>query len=583
MYKNLHSLVRTIGLILLIYENAYAQASAKGNIWESWEKVAELPFPMRDGVGVVNFKNELWLLGGWKYGPLSSEIYKSSDAVHWERVGSAPWPGRHGAGTVVFKNKIWVLSGDGHPDVWSSEDGVNWIQEVEKAPWGKRYAPYVVVYEDKIWLMGGVSYWDEEGNYSTHYEKPFNDIWSSTDGVNWELACASAPWGARGMIHGSVVFNDEMWILGGGSKSWDSKPTSIYNDVWKSKDGINWELMTDNAAWSPRIHFTAIVFEDKLWAIDGTTSTEALTNEVWYSEDGKEWTSLNSKTTLPFTHASTVFVHDNALYVAAGYGIDAIYRYTPPKKQLLHAGTLPAVTYGMDTLNLDVRLNSGLHPVYHIMDNDIAEPLPNKKLLIKEAGKTELALFHPGSYGYFPLDTVFLEFHVLKKGQNIHIGKLQAKISANDTIKIDAYADSGLPVKIKSSNDIKLISDNKFMPKRSGLINVELIQKGSQNYSASTQNVNFYVYKAPEYTIFPNPAHNYIKLMIKGDPNIDQFVITSPVGKIVKVFAGQGGSKFFNSIENYFTLNVEGLPPGMYVLTIYSQNKSTSLRFFKGR
>ncbi|MBW3545731.1 MAG: hypothetical protein KY428_09075, partial [Bacteroidetes bacterium] len=74
---------------------AFALQNDSLKIWESWERVAELPFSPRDGVGVVRFNNELWMLGGWAYGPLTNEIYKSSDGLQWEKVGEGAWQGRH--------------------------------------------------------------------------------------------------------------------------------------------------------------------------------------------------------------------------------------------------------------------------------------------------------------------------------------------------------------------------------------------------------------------------------------------------------------------------------------------------------
>jgi hypothetical protein len=566
--------------LCILFKSTYttqAQDAAEGKIWESWEKVSELPFSMRDGVGVVHFKGEKWMIGGWKYGPLTNDIYKSSDAINWEKVGNAEWPGRHGAGMVVFKDKIWVISGDGHPDVWSSEDGVNWTEEVTRAPWGKRYAPYIAVFRDKIWLMGGISYWDENDNYSQYNEQAFNDVWSSIDGVNWKLETKAAAWGPRGTIHGSVIFNDEIWILGGGSKFWN-RPTYIYNDVWKSRNGIDWELVTGSAGWNPRIHFSTIAFDNKLWAIDGTTATEALTNEVWYSKDGKDWNKLNSATSFPPTHASTLFEHNGSLYMAAGYDIDGIYRYIPPKKQLLEATKLPTVKYGQDkdTLNMGFRLTSGLQPEYFVLDTIVAEVLPFNRLLVKNAGETQIAVSHPGTYGYYPVDTVLFDVKVLKSEQNILVQNSVANEALiSDTIRVGATASSGLPVKIVPNENIIVTADTAFVIKNSGQITVELVQEGNNNYYATSEKLELYVASPERITVYPNPAQNFIRVISEDHTTIDQFIITSLTGQVIKTFSGEIRT------GSFYTLELQDLVSGVYVLSIISPNSRITYKFVK--
>ncbi|MCJ8165327.1 T9SS type A sorting domain-containing protein [Pontibacter sp. E15-1] len=575
MNKNLILALCTFCLFISWNGNiAYAQHASEGKIWESWERVADLPFSMRDGVGAVHFKDEIWMIGGWKYGPLSNGIYKSADAVHWEKVGNGSWPGRHGGGVVVFKDKIWVLSGDGYPDVWSSADGITWNQETASAPWGMRYAPYVVAYHDKLWIMGGVSFWDAEGNYDHTLERPLNDIWSSEDGVNWTLEMPSAPWGPRGLMHGSVVFKDEMWVFGGGSKLWNI-PTNVFNDVWKSKDGVNWELVTDHAGWDPRIHFSVIAFDNKLWAIDGTTMAEAYTNEVWYSEDGKDWTRLNSTTTFEATHASTVYAHKNSLYLAAGSNITGIYKFTTPAEQQLAAHPLPAVRYEPDTLQLDFGLSSGLQPTYSVLDTTVAEILPGNRLVAKKVGETQVVVSHPGSYGFFPLDPVYFDFNVLKKTQTINVQEFATEALISDTVRIDAMASSGLPVKIVPNPSIIITAENEFVIKNPGLVIVELVQEGDKNFDAATKAMEFFVAHPKGYTLFPNPAGDFVRIIVEENAQVEHFTITSLTGKKVKAFSA------FGENSSFYTLELDDLPSGIYVLTVFEKNKRTSLKFVK--
>ncbi|MEQ9168215.1 MAG: cadherin-like beta sandwich domain-containing protein, partial [Fulvivirga sp.] len=81
----------------------------------------------------------------------------------WEYVSSGPFNARDGAGVLFFNDKLWLLGGwqDGFPefdglaegnDVWSSSDGVNW-EFVNRAPWSGRHAGGYVVFDNKMWVM----------------------------------------------------------------------------------------------------------------------------------------------------------------------------------------------------------------------------------------------------------------------------------------------------------------------------------------------------------------------------------------------------------------------------------------------
>ena len=55
----------------------------------------------------------------------------------------------------------------------------------------------------------------------------YRDIWNTTDGVNWEKVTPKEPyWPQRGMIGGSAVFKDRIWILGGGTYDTPKTPTA---------------------------------------------------------------------------------------------------------------------------------------------------------------------------------------------------------------------------------------------------------------------------------------------------------------------------------------------------------------------
>jgi N-acetylneuraminic acid mutarotase len=174
---------------------------------------------------------------------------------------------------------------------------------------------YTVVHQDKIWVIGGQTV----PGIAQEKELMHRDVWNSTDGVNWQQVKIEEPaWPQRGMIGGSAVFKDRIWILGGGTYETPSNPNRIfYNDVWSSSDGSKWEQHTTAAPWHPRQYHDVAVFDDRLWVLEGYHKDGGNRRDVWYSQDGVQWTEVPNTPWAP-RHAASVYVHDGSLWMVAG-------------------------------------------------------------------------------------------------------------------------------------------------------------------------------------------------------------------------------------------------------------------------
>ena len=149
-------------------------------------------------------------------------------------------------------------------------------------------------------------------------EQFYHDVWNSTDGVRWHRVTEHVPWGPRGMIGGCVVFEDRMWVLGGGTYDTPDTPDRIfYNDVWCSADGVNWEQRTEAADWAPRQYHEVAVFDGHMWVLEGFNRSGGNRNDVWFSADGVTWQELPDTPWAP-RHAASVFVYRGALWMVAG-------------------------------------------------------------------------------------------------------------------------------------------------------------------------------------------------------------------------------------------------------------------------
>ncbi len=307
-----------------------------------WIEVnAAAPFAPRDGAGALVFADKIWLLGGWSpadktYFPriCNNEVWSSADGIDWTLVKentfaegydpAADWEGRHTAGYAVFNERMWIVGGDGNQghyqnDVWSSADGAHWDCVNRDVAWGPRLLHYTFVLRDKIWILGGQTL----PQFAPAEERFYDDVWHTEDGVDWQRLEPREPcWTPRGMIGGSAVFQDRVWILGGGTYDTPDRPDRIYyNDVWSSADGIDWHCHVETAPWAPRDYHEVAVFDDKLWLLEGFDG-KGNRNDVWYSSDGESWTELPDVPWAP-RHAASVCVHRNALWVIAGNNMES--------------------------------------------------------------------------------------------------------------------------------------------------------------------------------------------------------------------------------------------------------------------
>jgi len=260
----------------------------------------------------------------------NSEIWSSTDGADWKLEGTAAWEPRHCFGFMVFKDRMWVIGGDTSQkyhqhDIWSSADGVNWELVCETPAWAPRIMHYSCVHDGKLWVMGGQTLLKHASDAP---ELNYNDVWSSEDGVNWVQVAESTPWEPRGMIGGSCVLNGRMWLLSGGTfENPRERIRKMYREVWSSADGKEWK-QHKTPPWLNRQFHEVAVFDDKMWILEGTRFNYDLwpdgmgplggnLRDVWWSEDGEEWHEVPD-TPWPHRHAASVFVYDDALWMVAG-------------------------------------------------------------------------------------------------------------------------------------------------------------------------------------------------------------------------------------------------------------------------
>jgi hypothetical protein len=93
----------------------------------------------------------------------------------------------------------------------------------------------------------------------------------------------------------------------------------LNNDVWSSTDGLNWEKVTDEIVKGEQLFgYSAQVFDNKIWLL-GCNRNGQFSSQVLYSSDGKNWLSHTAPWLPRGGIAATV--HRGKIYMTGGkYG-----------------------------------------------------------------------------------------------------------------------------------------------------------------------------------------------------------------------------------------------------------------------
>jgi len=298
------------------------------------------------------FNNQMWIFGGYNPGlhgedSYLEDVWSSSDGEKWNLINNnAPWHGRRGHVTVTFNDgngdAIYLIGGfsvdesTGYRqycnDVWKSSDGKNWNQiKLQTTPffnsetdWYPRFDHTVVVanhnHINYMYLIGGASL--IVGKPADSAMKYFNDVWRSKDGINWEKL-KNNDFGLRGN-HAAVVnqVSGEIFIQGGyhgnyfDTDSALNEPIKNFRNVWKSSDGINWESDSINRGFSTDYMWRA---NHKLVIyhdyIYGFPGKDP--SSVFFAESTRRaiWKRLNEN---QYIHDS----HNPSFYARYGYGLE---------------------------------------------------------------------------------------------------------------------------------------------------------------------------------------------------------------------------------------------------------------------
>lgn len=250
---------------------------------------------------IVRHRGQFWILGGWSHFPndvwtSAADVWRSSDLKRWQLVNQEPPYSPYNC-FVTWRDRIWSIGAESY----SSADGVTWRKEASQ-PCGR-----AVPFKHGIVVVAGAT------------------ISMTRDGMHWDTLTTAAPWGnSRAQPH-VVVHRNRLWVIGGFS-GYGTPDEVLYNDVWSSSDGVTWDLINAYSDWEPRRWATAAVYDDKIFLIGGANPAlwpdeHGNTNEVWFTSDGTAWMKLEAERLWPARHAAYVTTGIRQdLAILAGYG-----------------------------------------------------------------------------------------------------------------------------------------------------------------------------------------------------------------------------------------------------------------------
>lgn len=226
--------------------------------------------------------------------------------------------------SVVFDDKLWVIGGKGvdstgnlmyFKNVWSSVDGMAWVKEPD-APFAGLASHTSLVFDDKLWVIGGENIL---GN-SPVTVGPTAEMWFSADGKSWTKAFDNSKALAIGYPlrseHASAVYGGKMWIIGGRRNAAAGNQVPL-NDVWSSSDGINWIQENAAAPFSARSSLVAVDFAELLIIFGGRAGDAGPDlNDTWTRSDDGAWTE--SPTNLLPRSGNTLVILDQKLFFIGG-------------------------------------------------------------------------------------------------------------------------------------------------------------------------------------------------------------------------------------------------------------------------
>jgi hypothetical protein len=233
---------------------------------------------------------------------------------------TSPYPSRFNHVTFSYNNKLYLVGGTWaslafpatilnevqYNDVWSSTDGANWSAVTLNAAFGARECHEGVIFNNQMWIIGG------QGSAVTNGgDMPYSDAWYSTDGANWTQAVTGIGFANFAAAQGAAVsFGGKIWLFG------------TDNHAYSSPNGITWTKSTGTMPFPQnRIFFGAAVLNGNIFLFGGGTGSAQVFNDCWYSPDGVTWTPATAAAGFSARQGFAYTSFNSQIWLMGGVGL----------------------------------------------------------------------------------------------------------------------------------------------------------------------------------------------------------------------------------------------------------------------
>lgn len=225
---------------------------------------------------------------------------------------------------IVGKKFQWFVSPP-ESKLYSSSDGTSWTEETIAGDFPIGYDHNIVVSNGTAYVVGYVSGVDTWGADQPSLE---NNLYSSTDGVNWTLTQGGVD--VSRILSPAVDMDGTIYAFGGnlqggfgaftGAKQPDAPyfPAAAISNTTLVGTGGSFTASAEYTETMPRRTMAAsFVYEGKMYIAGGLDALGYPLSDVWSTTDGVAWTQVSDGGFAARLKASTI-VYDNKIWMFGG-------------------------------------------------------------------------------------------------------------------------------------------------------------------------------------------------------------------------------------------------------------------------
>lgn len=279
--------------------------------------------PAMDGATLVEYAGVLQLINGWnptEFNPYDSSTlrFTTSDGNTFTAQADGGYDRIHGNGIGVRNDgKIWMWgwADNGNFIVYTYDSTNGWV-EINTDTSGHQLASYCL-HKDYLYRVGGQS---DAGASPTMY----TDVERSSDGINWTVI-GSTPTSYAGAA--SICSDGTNLYFGGGGRYRSGGTSDNFNtSIWVSDDdGATWyvhsSLIANQQTLWPTIHYSTTF--SKLFYLTGSNGT--INNTGLYYYRNSLWILMDSPSA---RHLTPMCDFDGAVYIITGNMHNDSYKIT---------------------------------------------------------------------------------------------------------------------------------------------------------------------------------------------------------------------------------------------------------------